>query len=58
MEILLQTKLFDLLISVRFHFLPLVTAPSLSMHSYLTCITRIHGINRKSISTKGYVKQG
>ena len=43
---------------LRYHLLPLVTAPSLSSHAYLKCIVRIHRINRKSISTKSYVEQG
>ena len=56
MEILSQ--LFDLVISGRFNLLPLVTVPSLNMNGYLKRITRIHGMNSKSISTKGYVEQG
>ena len=43
---------------LRYHLLPLVTAPSLSSHGYLKCIARIHRINRKIISTKSYVEQG
>ena len=58
MEILSQTKLFDLVISGRFHLLPLVTGLSLSMHGYLKYITRIHGINSNNFSTKGYEEQG
>ena len=54
----IMPKLFDLVISGRFHLLPLVTAPFLNMHGYLKCITRVHSINSKRISTKGYVEHG
>ena len=52
MEILCQTKLFYLMISSRFYLLPLATAPSLNMHDYVKCISRIQGTNSKKYFNK------